>query len=85
MTAYGLHVRPPFRLPFALLSGLPHRSPDVTIRIGAAPASLPTPADRHGLWESAPGTLLPDIPDGVRVFSVGRGYGRGPGRFGDRR
>ena len=67
-TAYGLHVRSPFTLPFIPLSGLPHREPDVTIRIGAAPASLPTPADRHGLWESAPGAFLLDVPGIARYL-----------------
>ena len=74
-TAYGLHVRSPFPLPFfAPRSGLPHREPDVTIRIGAAPASLPAPADRHGLWESAPGTFLLDVP-GVARYLVTDGRG----------
>ena len=69
-TAYGLHVRSPFALPFfSSLSGLPHREPDVTVRIGAAPASLPAPADRHGLWESAPGAFLLDVP-GVARYRV---------------
>ena len=69
-TAYGLHVRSPFTLPFfTSLPGLPHREPDVTIRIGAAPASLPAPADRHGLWESAPGAFLLDVP-GVARYRV---------------
>ena len=69
-TAYGLHVRSPFPLPFfTSLPGLPHREPDVTIRIGAAPASLPAPADRRGLWESAPGAFLLDVP-GVARYRV---------------
>jgi len=68
-TAYGLHVRSPFPLPFfAPLSGLPHREPDVAVRIGAAPASLPAPADRHGLWESAPGAFLLDAPGVARYL-----------------
>ena len=67
-TAYGLRVRSPFPLPFLPVSGLPHRDPDVTIRIGAAPASLPAPADRYGLWESAPGAFLLDVPDVARYL-----------------
>ena len=73
-TAYGLRVRSPFTLPFTPLSGLPHREPDVAVRIGAAPASLPAPADRHGLWESAPGAFLLDVPDVARyLVTDGRG------------
>ena len=68
-TACGLRVRSPFALPFITLSGLSHREPDVTVRIGAAPASLPAPADRHGLWESAPGAFLLDVP-GVARYRV---------------
>ena len=68
-TAYGLHVCSSFILPFFTpLSGLAHREPDVTIRIGAAPASLSAPADRYGPWESAPGAFLLSVPGGARCY-----------------
>ena len=93
-TAYGLHVRSPFALPFTPLpdgphgggphdggrgsngerdSGGergPHDEPDVRIRIGTAPAALPAPADRRGLWESAPGAFLLDVPGVARYLAT---------------
>ena len=81
-TAYGLHVRSPFALPFTPLPGGPRgergpqgvrgpqSGPDVKIRIGTTPAALPAPADRHGLWESAPGAFLLDVPGVARYLAT---------------
>ena len=75
-TAYGLHVRSPFALPFTPLPGGPRGErgsqggPDVRIRIGTTPAALPAPADRHGLWESAPGAFLLDVPGVARYLAT---------------
>ena len=71
-TAYGLRVRSPFALPFAPASGVPDGEPDVTVRVGAAPAALPAPAGRHGLWETAPGAFLLHAP-GVARYLVTAG------------
>ena len=67
-TAYGLHVRTPFALPYAPAPGVPDGEPDVTVRIGAAPAALPAPAGRHGLWETAPGAFLMHAPGVARYL-----------------
>ena len=75
-TAYGLHVRSPFALPFTPLPDGPHgdggsqSEPDVRVRIGTAPAALPAPADRRGLWESAPGAFLLDVPGVARYLAT---------------
>ena len=70
-TAYGLHVRTPFALPYAPAPGVPDGEPDVTVRIGAAPAALPAPAGRHGLWETAPGAFLMHAPGVARYLVTG--------------
>ena len=44
--------------------------PDVRVRIGTAPAALPAPADRRGLWESAPGAFLLDVPGVARYLAT---------------
>ena len=35
-----------------------------------SPAALPAPADRRGLWESAPGAFLLDVPGVVRYLAT---------------
>ena len=60
-TAYGLHVRSPVALPFALLPNPPHGEPDVTIRIGKTPEALHLPAWRSQRRETAPGALLQNV------------------------
>ena len=81
-TAYGLHVRSPFALPFTPPPGGPRGEcgshgergpqggPDVRIRIGTTPTALPAPADRPGVWESAPGAFLLDVPGVVRYLAT---------------
>ena len=87
-TAYGLHVRSPFALPFTPLPDGPHGDgsphggrgsdgergsrdePDVRVRIGTAPTALPAPADRRGLWESASGAFLLDVPGVARYLAT---------------
>ena len=68
-TAYGLQVRSPVVLPFPRRPGAPAGAPDVTVRLGAAPATLPAPADACGCWETAPGAFLLTV-DGVARYQA---------------
>ena len=77
-TAYGLRVRSAIPLPFASLPGVPggergsNDEPDVTIRLGEAPATLPAPARagvRGVVWEAAPGAFVLNV-DGVARYLV---------------
>ena len=78
-TAYGLRVRSALPLPFASLPGVPggeHGSndePDVTVRLGEAPATLPAPARagvRGVVWEEdAPDAFVLNV-DGVARYLV---------------
>ena len=78
-TAYGLRVRSALPLPFALLPDVPdgergsNDEPDVTIRLGEAPATLPAPARagvRGVVWEAAaPGAFVLNV-DGVARYLV---------------
>ena len=77
-TAYGLRVRSALQLPFALLPDVPDGErgstdePDVTVRLGEAPATLPTPARagvRGVVWEAAPGAFVLNV-DGVARYLV---------------
>ena len=66
--AYGLWVRSPIALPFVPVPAPPAGEPDVTLRIGATPEALPTPADKRGLWETAPDAFLMDVPGVARYL-----------------
>ena len=66
--AYGLWVRSAIALPFVPVPVPPAREPDVTVRIGATAEALPTPADKRGLWEAAPGAFLMDVPGVARYL-----------------
>ncbi len=70
-TAYGLSVRSPIPLPFTPV----HRAgqPDVTVRIGATPAALPSPVVKQRFREAAPGAFLLTV-DGVARFLVMNGW-----------
>ena len=63
-TAYGLEIESQFPLP-ELLPGT-NRHPDIAIRYGDVPLSLPDPAAKGVAWEAQPGTLL------LRVHGVAR-------------
>ena len=65
--AYGVWVRSPIALPFTPAAS-PIVEPDVTIRIGATPETLPAPASKHRLWQAAPGTFLMDVHDVARYL-----------------
>ena len=77
-TAYGLRVRSALPLPFASLPGVPdgergsNDEPDVTVRLGEAPATLPAPARagvRGVVWEAAPDAFVLNV-DGVARYLV---------------
>ena len=70
--AYGLWVRSPIPLPFVPVPVPPAGEPDVTLRIGATPEALPTPAGKRGQWETTPGAFLMDVP-GVARYLVTAG------------
>ena len=65
--AYGLCIESEIVVPW--LPATPDAPPDVTIRLGPVPASLPGPAERIGAWEAAPGTFLMRV-DGVARYLV---------------
>ena len=64
--AYGLSVRSPIPLPFTPV----HRAgePDVTVRIGATPAALPSPVVKQTFREIAPGAFLLSVDDVARYL-----------------
>ena len=64
-TAFGLHVRSPIALPFRP-SSTTCSEPDVVVRLGATPASLPAPVVKRGVWEAASGAFLLTIDDVAR-------------------
>ena len=66
-TAYGLRFRSDVELPLGPGDGA--EEPDVTIRLGRAPAALPGASRRKGPWQSAPGRFLLDV-DGVARYLV---------------
>lgn len=71
--AYGLQVNSQIALPFAAPAEPPAGEPDVTIRVGAAPAALANPtASRGNIWQARPGAFLLNI-DGVGRFLVADG------------
>ena len=55
--AYGLHIRSPIDLPFALLFGPPTGEPDVTIRLGTTPVAIPNSIERRRLKPVMNGNL----------------------------
>ena len=67
-TAFGLRVRSSVALPFRP-SSTTRSEPDVVVRFGAAPASLPAPVVKRRFWEAAPGAFLLTI-DGVARYHV---------------
>ena len=71
-TAYGLRLRSAVALPFIHLPEGLEGEPDVVIRFGAVPASLPAPVDKRQLWETMSGRFLLSI-DGVARYLVADG------------
>lgn len=76
--AYGLHLRSAVPLPFHPLLG-PSESapsaPDVTVRLGTVPATLPADPDRvthKDIWQARPGAFLIHV-DGVARYLVTAG------------
>ena len=70
--AYGLSVRSPFPLPFLPLPVHRAGKPDVTVRIGATPAALPSPnvkrALKRAFKEITPGAFLLSVDDVARFL-----------------
>ena len=66
-SAYGLRFRSAVELP--LCPGDGEGEPDVTIRLGPAPATLPGASRVKGPWQSAPGLFLLNV-DGVARYLV---------------
>ncbi len=72
-TAYGLHIRSELALHFPPADpAMAATAADVTVRLGAAPAALPAPADSLGFWQTAPGAFLLDV-QGVARYLVSDG------------
>ena len=68
-SAFGLAWRSCVALPFRAASA---GRPDVVIRFGEVPASLPPPAKGFGLWQAAPGAFLLRVA-GLAHFYVRNG------------
>lgn len=64
-SAFGLRVRSSIALPFRP-SSTTRGEPDVVVRFGATPASLPAPVVKRRFWEAAPGAFLLTIDDVAR-------------------
>ena len=70
--AYGLCIESEIVVPWLpTVPDTPDTPPDVTIRVGPAPASLPAPADRFGPWETAPGAFLLSVEGVARYLVTG--------------
>ena len=66
--AWGLHVRSPIVLPFRRLPRAGGGRPDVTVRIGAAPVTLPAAMVRKRRMEVMPGAFLLNLESVARVL-----------------
>ena len=72
--AYGLHVRSAVALPFDPLSPKPSSAPDLTVRLGAVPRTLPADADqmtKGPIWQARPGAFLIELEGVVRYLVTG--------------
>ena len=72
--AYGLHVRSSIALPFTPVPVPPAGEPDVTVRIGEVPDTLPAPADGGGealRREAAPRPFERKIRNRARYLVTG--------------
>ena len=72
--AYGLWVRSSIGLPFTPFPSPPAGEPDVTVRIGEVPETLPAPADGGGEafpWETVPGAFLRRVRGVARYLVTG--------------
>ena len=78
--AYGLHVRSAVPLPFGSLpepSKAAPSVPDVTVRLGAVPATLPAGpghVTHTNIWQARPGAFLMHV-EGVARYLVTRWAG----------
>ena len=78
--AYGLRLRSAVPLPFDPLPEPPASAPDVTVRLGAVPETLPEgPGNtvHTALWQARPGAFLMHVEGVARYLATG-----GPGRTG---
>ena len=72
--AYGLHVRSAVALPFDPLQPKPSSAPDLTVRLGAVPRTLPAGAGqttKGPIWEARPGAFLIELEGVVRYLATG--------------
>ena len=73
--AYGLRIRSAVALPFDPLPEPPASAPDVTVRLGAVPGTLPGgPATRAPFsldWQARPGAFLMHIKGVARYLVTG--------------
>ena len=70
--AFGLHVRSAVALPFDPLQPKPSSAPDVTVRLGTVPQTLPAGAGqttKGPIWQARPGAFLIEL-EGVARYLV---------------
>ena len=71
--AYGLHVRSAVALPFGPLQPKPSSAPDVTVRLGAVPQTLPADAGKTTkgpIWQARPGAFLIELEGVARYLAT---------------
>ena len=72
--AYGLRIRSAVALPFDPLPDSGAFEPDVTVRLGAVPETLPAcngHSIRSNRWQARPGTFLMRVEDVARYLVTG--------------
>ena len=69
--AYGLRIRSEIEVPFAALG--PDAEPDLSVRIGAVPASLSDATSAWGGWQAAPARVLLNVGGTARYLIAERG------------
>ena len=72
--AYGLHVRSAVALPFHPLPPNHSSAPDVTVRLGAVPQTLPAGAGKTTkgpIWQARPGAFLIELEGVARYLATG--------------
>ena len=71
--AYGLHMRSAVALPFDPLQPKPSSAPDLTVRLGAVPRTLPAgpgQTTRSTIWQARPGTFLIELEGVARYLAT---------------